>query len=64
MNTMNMPGFTADSSIYKTTVHYHRSSLVALRAPEIHSLLQLQLQRRPVFSNNCGICQCDPGYCC
>ena len=50
MNTMNMPGFTADASLYKSSRHYH--AMVIGSADSSRVVVQLRLQSdHPFFAS-------------
>lgn len=60
MSEMNLPGFTAEESLYKTSSHYQGSTggLTAGRG------VQAALKISPGLAATCGRCTCDPGQCC
>src|SRR6266508_830871 len=59
MSTMNMPGFTADASLYKASEHYQQQFVSATVAFGIQPAL-----RRGGLASKCGDCACDEGQCC
>jgi hypothetical protein len=60
MNTMNMPGFTADASLYTASEHYQQRSVATVTFG-----VQAALRIGGVGLNaTCGNCTCDAGMCC
>lgn len=63
MNSINMPRFTAEESLYKTSSHYRGSSSGGLTAGRgVQAALRISAQ--PGLAATCGRCICDPGQCC
>jgi hypothetical protein len=58
MKTMNMPGFTAEGSLYKTRKHYQLKGNATNNFSEGNALVY------PQRFSSCGACTCDPGQCC
>jgi hypothetical protein len=76
MNTINMPGFSAEASLYRTSEHYQRAkSESAMRTVTDPSILagrqQIlpQAMARPVENTSSCVCPCrilvcdDAGKC-
>jgi hypothetical protein len=61
MNTMKVPGFTADASLYKAIEHYRQRSVSA--APGFGVQASLRIGGHSLNAT-CGNCTCDPGQCC
>jgi hypothetical protein len=61
MNTMNMPGFTAETALYKASEHYQQQSVSATVAFGVQAALRIGGLD---LNATCGTCICDPGQCC
>jgi hypothetical protein len=57
MKTMNMPGFTAEGSLYKTRKHYQLKGNAMNNFSEGNSLVYQ-------LSSECGDCSCSRKQCC
>ena len=53
MNTMNMPGFTAETSLYKTSGRYQSVATQSYSRGEQRVISQLLL---PYYAIPCGVC--------
>ncbi len=64
MNTMNMPGFTADKSVYKPRGNYRLSAVKADITASQPGHVQLMQQQMPIpdggFPPRCSWCFTDP----
>jgi hypothetical protein len=61
MSTMNVPGFTADASLYPASGHYRQRSTGAAGAFGVQAALQIG---GVGLNATCGNCTCDAGMCC
>ncbi len=53
MNTMKMPGFTAEASLYKASENYQQQSRATV-----------SFGVQAALDSTCGACTCDAGQCC
>ena len=60
MNVMNMPGFTAEDSLYKTSGHY-QTDRHAINSPE-QALSAIYLPAMKIDPEVINIHGCQPGY--
>jgi hypothetical protein len=61
MITMNMPGFTADASLYPASEHYRQRSAGAAVTFGVQAALRIG---GVGLNATCGNCTCDAGMCC
>jgi hypothetical protein len=62
MNGTNMPGFTAESSIYETPGHYWSAAIEgSAEHGVVPQMRAVSRERGWPFSGSCG---CGPGVCC
>jgi hypothetical protein len=60
---MNLPGFGAETSLYRTTRSYQH---VVTGSPGVAAIQPAQFLARAGggLAATCGQCKCDPGQCC
>lgn len=70
MNTMNIPGFNAEASLYNTTRHYSIAGVIesateAIRLAQFDEepVPDLPFSRTIQCRNGTGTCICDPRVC-
>ena len=62
MNAKNMPGFTAEASLYGTRDHYRSATRPS--SATVKSVLPQMIAARSAGDVFSGSSFCGPGYCC
>jgi hypothetical protein len=63
MNTINMPGFTADTSLYKTSGHYQTDRQAINSLEQKTSSIYPSMMRQELLSNGIDCGNCVGGEC-